>query len=443
MSVKEDIPAIFLDKISPKGLEAIQKTKDFVEQYCLPGDRIYSEQFEADPTKRWTEIPPVLGKLKAKAKELGLWNMFLSKHYTEGAGYTNLEYGLMAQYLGRSFIAPQATNTAAPDTGNMEILAKFGNSYHKERWLKPLLEGDIRSAFAMTEKGQSSSNALNISCSARRNSKGNFVLNGFKWFASGAGDPHCNVWLVMCKTSDDAKVAYRNHSVLVIDAKKAIATGKAKLLRPLHVFGYDDAPHGHCEIEFNDFEIPSEDMPNAILGAEGRGFEIIQSRLGPGRIHHCMRLIGAGEFALMRAIHRANSRIIFSKPMNTRESFLNALAQHKIDIYRCKLLVLDAAHKIDITDAKHAMKEIAMAKIETPRTILTILDWAIQVYGAQGVSQDTELARMYAHARTLRIADGPDEAHLGQLGRQEAKKFGQIDQFFAKYEENLKMVAKL
>lgn len=442
MSVKDDIPSVFLDKLSPKGLETIQKCKDFVDDYCLPADQIYASQIRTGD-ERWKQTPEITEKLKVKAKELGLWNLFLSKHYAEGSGFTNLEYGLMAQYLGRSFIASECTNNSAPDTGNMEILARYGNNYHKERWLKPLLNGDIRSAFLMTEKGTSSSNALNISCSAEKNSSGNYVLNGVKWFASGAGDPRCAVWLVMCKTNDNKRVIYRNHSVLVIDAYKALKSGQAKLVRPLLVFGYDDAPHGHYEVEFNNYEIPKEDMPNSLLAAEGRGFEIIQSRLGPGRIHHCMRLIGVGEYALMRIVQRANERVIFNKLMNKRESFLNTFAQCKIDIQKCRLLVLNAAHSIDVANAKEAMRDIAMAKIETPRTILNILDWGIQMFGAQGVSQDTELARMYAHARTLRIADGPDEAHLNQLGRNESKKFHLITEYFDNYDKRVKELAKL
>lgn len=434
MSVKEDIPAVFLEKVSPRGLEAIQKTKDFVNDYCLPADQIYFEQLSDIPSERWKSVPPVIETLKKKAKELGLWNMFLSKHYKEGPQYTNLEYGLMARYLGRSYTAPEATNTAAPDTGNMELFAKYGTTYQKDRYLKPLLNGEIRSAFLMTEKGVSSSNALNISTSAVKNSNGNYVLNGVKWFASGAGDPRCSVWLVMCKTDNNKQNPYKNHTVLIIDAKKALATGKAKLIRPLQVIGFDDAPHGHCEIQFQDYEVPADEMPNVVMAGVGRGFELIQSRLGPGRIHHCMRAIGAGEFALLRIAHRANHRLIFGKPMNQREGFLSRYGQSKIDIERCLLLVLNAAHKIDISNAKEAQKEIAMAKIETPRTISDILDWGIQVYGAEGMSQDTELARMYAHNRTLRIADGPDEAHLAQLARNEAKKFAKVDDFFANME---------
>lgn len=443
MSVKEDIPAIFLDKVSPRGLEAIQKCKDFVNDYCIPADRLYLEQINTDPAKRWKSTPEIGKKLKQKARELGLWNMFLSKRYEEGGGYTNLEYGLMAQYLGRSYTAPEATNTAAPDTGNMEILARYGSDYQKKKWLQPLLDGEIRSAFLMTEKGTSSSNALNISCSATLNDKGNFVLNGVKWFASGAGDPRCNVWLVMCKTSDDSSNPYFNHTVLVLDAKKALATGKARLVRPLLVFGYDDAPHGHFEVLFEDYELSPEEQKHSVLAKTGMGFAIIQSRLGPGRIHHCMRLIGVAEYSLMKTVQRANNRLIFGKLLKDKESFLNAYAEFKIDIEKCKLLVLNAAHKIDISNPKLALREIAMAKIETPRTVLKILDWGIQMYGAEGVSQDTELARWYSLTRTLRIADGPDEAHLSQLARAESKKFPLVDKFFADCEKNAARVAKM
>ena len=442
MSVRDEIPAIFLDKVSPRGLEAIQKTKDFVEQYCIPADRIFHEQISLDPATRWKQVPAILEPLKKKARELGLWNMFLSKHYKEGPQFTNLEYGLMARYLGRCHTAPEATNTSAPDTGNMELLAKYGSKVQKEKYLQPLLDGKIRSAFVMTEKGISSSNALNISTTAVKNSRGNFVLNGNKWFASGAGDPRCAVWLVMCKT-DNGKDRLKNHSVLVIDAKHAIESGKAEVVRPLHVFGYDDAPHGHCEIIFRDYEVPSEWMPEAVLADVGRGFELIQSRLGPGRIHHCMRAIGSGEFALLRIAHRANHRIIFGQPMNRREGFLMQYANYRIQIHKCLMLVLNAAHKIDISNAKEAQTEIAMAKIETPKAIGEILDWGVQVFGAEGVSQDTELAQMWAWNRTLRIADGPDEAHLSQLARKEAAKFPKADTFFKNVESRVEAISKL
>lgn len=443
MSVADEIPAIFLDKISPVALETIQKCKDFVNDYCLPADQIYHSQISEDPAKRWKSTPPILDKLKEKARLLGLWNMFLSKTYSEGGGYTNLEYGVMAEYLGRSFTAPMATNTAAPDTGNMEILARYGTQEQKQKWLQPLLEGQIRSAFLMTEKGTSSSNALNISCKAELNQEGNYVLNGVKWFASGAGDPHCKVWLVMCKTDNNTEQVYRNHTVFVVDAEQALRSGKARVVRPLSVFGYDDAPHGHCEVVFENYEIQPEAPGQEILYKKGEGFEVIQSRLGPGRIHHCMRCIGVGEMALMRVVHRANHRLIFGTLLKDKETFLACFTRFKIDIERCRLLVLNAAHKIDIAGPKQAMREIAIAKIETPRTILQILDWGIQMYGAEGVSQDTELARAYALNRTLRIADGPDEAHLGQLARVAVKQFPRADEYFRKIEEQRAVVAKM
>lgn len=441
MSVQDEIPAAFLSHVSPAGLAAIQKCKDFVDHDCLPADELFLSQIPTDG-RRWKQTPAIVDKLQARAKQLGLWNMFLSKHYAEGAGYTNLEYGLMARYLGRSLTAPSATNTAAPDTGNMEILARFGTPAQKERWLAPLLDGTTRSAFLMTEKGTSLSNALNIATSATRNARGNYVLNGVKWFASGAGDPRCVVWLVMCKTDSDAKKPYRNHTVLVIDARKAVASGRATVVRPLTVFGFDDAPHGHCEVVFDNYEV--DDMKECVLGTVGSGFEVIQSRLGPGRIHHCMRLVGVAEYAMMVVAHRASNRHILGQLMKDRETFLAAYAQHRIDIERCLLLVLNAAHKIDVAGhAKAAMREIAMAKIETPRTVLSILDWGIQMFGAEGVSQDTVLARLYANSRTLRIADGPDEAHLNQLGRAEARKFPRVEEYFRQQAADTERVAKM
>jgi acyl-CoA dehydrogenase len=443
MSIKDDIPAVFYDKLSPKGIETIQKCKDFVDDWCLPADELYMKQISSDPTKRWKSTPEVTEKLKAKAKQLGLYNMFLSKHYKQSPGFTNLEYGLMAQYLGQSFCAPEVTNTNAPDTGNMEILAKYGSPYHLKTYFGPLFNGDMRSAFLMTEKGTSSSNALNISCTATLNSQGQYVINGVKWFASGAGDPRCAVWLVMCKTGDNKDRPYENHSLLVLDAKAAIASGKASVVRPLSVIGYDDAPHGHMEVSFNNYVVSKQEMPHVLLAGVGKGFEIIQSRLGPGRIHHCMRLIGVGQFALKRTAHRASHRDIFGKPLADRESFLNSYASHKIAIERCRLLVLNAAHKIDISNAKQAQKEIAMAKIETPRTIVAIVDWCMQMFGAEGLSQDTELARMWAHSRVIRIADGPDEAHLGQLGRHERKSFKAIDDYFERFAHRQVSVTRL
>ncbi|ODQ82757.1 hypothetical protein BABINDRAFT_5675 [Babjeviella inositovora NRRL Y-12698] len=426
------IPLAFLDKISPRGLETIKKVKHFVETECIPADEVYLGQLSTDPATRWSVIPPIIEELKAKAQKLGLWNLFLCNNYEEyGAGFTNLEYGLMAQQLGRSHTGPEATNTAAPDTGNTELLVKYGSVYHKEKYLKPLLEGKIRSAFLMTEKGTSSSNALNICCSAVRKGD-NFVLNGVKWFASGAGDPRAAVWLTMCQTAQgdlQGPAQYTKHSVLVLDVARALASGRAKVIRPLQVFGMDDAPHGHCEIVFDNYVVPVE---NAVLGSVGQGFEIIQSRLGPGRIHHCMRVIGLGEQALLHAYHRASNRKIAGDYLSNSETWRYAFGEHKITLEQCRMLVLNAAHAIDHYGvAKHAQRDIAMAKIVAPREVIKIVDWCIQVFGAEGVSQDTPLARMWMHSRTLRIADGPDESHLNQFSRNELRKLRYVNDAFA------------
>ncbi|CDR42294.1 CYFA0S09e00364g1_1 [Cyberlindnera fabianii] len=431
------IPELVRDKVSPKGRRALELVKKFVEEDCLPADEIYFEQISKEPSTRWASVPSVIEPLKAKAKKLGLWNLFLC-NYNDGPGYSNLEYGLMAQFLGRSHVAPEATNTAAPDTGNMELLVRYANPQQRKKWLEPLLDGQIRSAFLMTEKGVSSSNALNISLSAKKVGNGQVELHGTKWFASGAGDPRCSLWLTMALTNPEAKDPYKRHSVLVIDTKQALATGKAKVIRPLHVFGFDDAPHGHCEIQFDGAVVPYD-----VLDAEGEGFKLIQSRLGPGRIHHCMRLIGMGEEAIMQAIKRASYRKIFGKLFITRESFIKDVAERRIALERVKLLVLQAALRIDQAGPKAAKREISMAKIDTPRVVLEIVDWAVQVYGGEGVSQDTPLTRLWIYARMCRIADGPDEAHLDQLGRAECKRAGEINALYKSIEDNRARVSKL
>lgn len=441
--MSSSIPSIFLDKISPKASEKIVQLQKYVEDYCIPADEIYLDQISQDPEQRWAKVPEIMEKLKKEARRQGLWNMFLPKKYGEGAGFTNLEYGCMAEHLGKSIVAPTATNNNAPDTGNMEILARYGTTAQKNKWLIPLLNGDIRSAFLMTEKGTSSSNALNISVSAKLNEKGNYVLNGVKWFASGSGHPNCSIWLVMCKTGSLKETPYKNHTVLIVDSKIALASGRARLIRPLTVFGYDEAPHGHCEIVFDNYEIENCKAEEVILYKLGGGFEVIQSRLGPGRIHHCMRTIGVAERALSTVANRASNRLIFGQKMSERELFQTNFTQSKIDIEKCRLLVLNAAHTIDIKGPKAAMREIAIAKIEVPRTVLKILDWCIQMFGAEGVSQDTPLARMYAETRTLRIADGPDEAHLGQLARYEIRKFPMIEESFKHSERRYEAVLKL
>lgn len=439
LNIDNYIPELVRDKISKKGYETILKVKQFVEEECLPADEVYFQQISKDPFKRWETVPPIIEELKMKAKKLGLWNLFLSADYEDiGPGYTNLEYGLMAQFLGRSHTAPEATNTSAPDTGNMELFAKYGNKEQRSKWLKPLLKGDIRSAFLMTERGISSSNALNISLKCEKIDNNQVILNGIKWFASGVGDPRCKVWLVLAKTSPMEKNPYKRHSIIVIDAFKAIKNGDAKVVRPLNVFGFDDAPHGHCEVEFKNCKVPFD-----LLDKEGEGFKLIQSRLGPGRIHHCMRLIGMGEEAIYQAIHRASNREIFGKLFIEKEIFIQKLGEHKIELERIKLLILEAALKIDKFGSKFSKREISIAKIDTPRTIVKIIDWAIQVYGAEGVSQDNPLTRLFMNARMLRIADGPDEAHLNQLGKTEAKKFNEINELYSKIYAKTKRISKI
>ena len=342
--------------------------------------------------------------------------MFLPKnHFKEGAGFSNLEYGLMAEYLGKSGVASEATNCAAPDTGNMEVFAKYGTQEQKDRWLKPLLEGKIRSAFLMTEPDVASSDATNIELSIKK--EGNdYVLNGSKWWSSGVGDTRCEVYIVMGKTDPNNSNVYKQQSVVFVpyDAPGII------IHRMLSVMGFDDAPHGHGHVVFDNVRIPAANM---CLG-EGRGFEVIQGRLGPGRIHHAMRSVGAAEKALEYFLARMNDprKKPFGKQLSEHGVMLDRVAQSRIEIDAARLQVLNAAAMIDSKDAKFALKEIAEAKILVPDTLLNVLDRAIQAYGGAGVSQETPLANMWAHARTMRIVDGPDEVHAQQLGRNENKR---------------------
>lgn len=406
------IPDLVRPLLSKRGLETIERVTRFVEDEAMPVEHIYEQQLDAQgAANRWKKVPAVIEELKEKARSKGLWNLFLSSHYKEGAGYTNLEYALMAEQMGRCHIAAEAMNCNAPDTGNMEVLAKYGNDEQKKQWLEPLLNGKIRSAFCMTEKGVASSDATNIQLSMRK--EGNeYVLNGTKWWASGAGDPRCEILLVMGKTNPNAST-YKQQSVILVPRN----TPGVKIVRPMHVMGYDDAPHGHMEIEFNNVRVPAS---NLVLG-EGRGFEIIQGRLGPGRIHHCMRTLGAAEQALRYMIRRANdpNRKTFNKMLKEHGTILEWIARSRLEIDAGRLLVLAAAHKIDAVGAKGALTEISKAKIECPNVCLRVCDRAMQVHGAEGLSQDTPLARIWAHNRTLRIADGPDEVHINQLARRE------------------------
>lgn len=380
--------------------------------------------------QRWSTYPAIIDELKKRAQALGLWNLFLpSNHFTQGAGFSNLEYGLMAELMGKSRTASEAMNCAAPDTGNMEVIARYGNDAQKKQWLQPLLNGKIRSAFLMTEPDIASSDATNIAMTMTR--QGNdYLLNGSvsmfkqytemhltlqKWWSSGAGDPRCQVYITMGKSSPEHPDPYRQQSVMLVPA----STPGITIKRMLHVYGYDDAPHGHGHIIFNQVRVPASAM---VLG-EGRGFEIIQGRLGPGRIHHAMRSIGAAEKALEWMLMRINDPLKkpFGKQLNEHGVILEWVAKSRLEIDAARLVVLNAAMKIDESDAKGALLEIAEAKVMVPQVALAVIDRAVQAFGAMGVCQDTPLASMWAGIRTLRIADGPDEVHLQQMGKNENK----------------------
>ncbi|KAI9149415.1 Acyl-CoA dehydrogenase family member [Paramyrothecium foliicola] len=409
------IPAIAANRVSEEAKKTIDIVAKFVEEECIPADPVLEAQI-GQGDQRWQSHPQIIEDLKAKARKLGLWNMFLPKgHYTESPGWTNLEYGLMAEWLGRSRSASEACNCAAPDTGNMEVLAKYGNAAQKEKWLKPLMDGKIRSAFLMTEPEIASSDATNIQMSIKR--EGNqYVLNGQKWWSSGAGDPRCSIYIVMGKTDPNNKDPYQQQSVVLVPAE----TPGITIHRMLSVYGYDDAPHGHGHISFNNVRVPVENM---VLG-EGRGFEIIQGRLGPGRIHHAMRSIGAAERALDWMLMRVNDekKKPFGKLLREHGVILEWIAKSRIEIDAARLIVLNAAIKMDDLGPKKALKEIAEAKVLIPQTALTVIDRAIQSFGGAGVCQDTPLASMWAGIRTLRLADGPDEVHLQQMGRNENRR---------------------
>ncbi|KAI0012762.1 acyl-CoA dehydrogenase NM domain-like protein [Xylariaceae sp. FL0662B] len=415
------IPTLVLHRVSDRAKRTLDIVANFVEEDCIPADPVFEAQI-GEGSARWEHHPPIIEELKAKAKKLGLWNMFFPKgHYKESPGYTNLEYGLMAEWLGKSRTASEATNCSAPDTGNMEVLAKYGNEEQKGQWLKPLMNGEIRSAFLMTEPGVASSDATNIELSMRK--EGNeYVLNGSKWWSSGAGDPRCKIYVVMGKTDPNNKDPYRQQSVILVPAD----TKGITINRMLNVYGYDDAPHGHGHISFNNVRVPASNM---VLG-EGRGFEIIQGRLGPGRIHHAMRSIGAAEKALEWLLMRINDpkKTPFGKQLREHGVILEWVAKSRIEIDAARLIVLNAAVKMDDLGPKATLKEIAQAKVLVPQTALTVIDRAVQAFGGAGVSQDTPLANMWAQIRTLRLADGPDEVHLQQMGRNENRRGKEVSQ---------------
>lgn len=387
-----------------------EQVSRFMDQHIYPSeDRFFAEIAEGD---RW-EPTKVVEELKAKAKAQGLWNLFLPDSH-RGAGLKNHEYATLCEIMGRSFLAPEVFNCSAPDTGNMETIERYGTEEHKKQWLEPLLAGEIRSAFAMTEPAVASSDATNIESEIKRDGD-HYVINGRKWWTSGIGDPRCKIIIFMGKTDANNPNKYMQQSMVLVPRD----TPGVKVLRMLPVFGYDDAPHGHGEVVFDNVRVP---VSNVLLG-EGRGFEIAQGRLGPGRIHHCMRLIGLAERSLEKMCKRAKSRVAFGKPVSEQTVTLERIAESRILIDQARFLTLHAAWKMDVVGNKAARKEIAMIKVAAPNMACQVIDWAMQVHGASGVSDDQRLAYSYAQARTLRFADGPDEVHRNQIGRLELQRW--------------------
>ena len=395
---------------SPRSKELQEKLQKFMDEEIYPNEKLFKEQLD-EGGNRW-KVVPVMEELKAKARERGLWNMFLPES-DEVEPMSNLDYAPLCEIMGRSTIAPEATNCSAPDTGNMEVLTRYGTPEQKKEWLTPLLNGEIRSCFAMTEPAVASSDATNIESSIQRDGD-EYVINGRKWWSSGAGDPRCKIFIFMGKTDPTNPDKYKQQSMILVPME----SDGIKIERMLTVFGYDDAPHGHGEITFDNVRVPASNM---LLG-EGRGFEIAQGRLGPGRIHHCMRQIGVAERALEDMCKRAKSRIAFGKPVSEQTVTLERIAEARIGIDQARLLVLHAAHKMDTVGNKEARKEIAMIKVAVPNMTCKVVDMAMQVHGGGGVSQEFNLAFSYAHSRTLRFADGPDEVHRNQIGRLELRR---------------------
>ncbi|MET3689042.1 acyl-CoA dehydrogenase [Priestia megaterium] len=404
---------------SDKVVKLQKELTSFMEEHIYPNERLYEQQLNEQPS-RWSAVPPIMEELKEKAKQAGLWNLFLpDSEY--GAGLTNVEYAPLCEIMGRSIIGPEAFNCGAPDTGNMEVLVRYGTPEQKEKWLKPLLNGDIRSCFSMTEPDVGSSDATNIQCSIVREGD-EYVINGRKWWSSGAGDPRCKVAIVMGK-SDFTASKYEQQSMILVP----LNTPGVKIKRMLPVFGYDHAPHGHAEIHYDNVRVPASNM---LLG-EGKGFAIAQGRLGPGRIHHCMRLIGAAERALEELCKRIQSRSTFNKLLSQQGVIQEWVAESRIEIEQARLLTLKAAYMMDTVGNKKARKEIAMIKVMAPAMALKVIDRAIQAFGAAGVSEDTPLAALWANARTLRLADGPDEVHKAQLARLELKPYQEKEATYA------------
>jgi len=401
-------------KMRPRAQQLYSVLVDFIENDVIPAEKIYEDQM-GPPGKRFEVIPPIIEELKKKARALGLWNLFLTEEYKEGAGLTNTEYSVMCELMGMTKLAPEATNTAAPDTGNMEVLAKFGTPAQKQQWLVPLMAGEIRSCFAMTEPTTASSDATNVSTSIVRDGD-SYVINGRKWWSSGAPDPRCKLFVLVGKTDPGNADRHRQQTVVLVPRD----TPGITIVRNLQVFGWDDAPHGHSEVLFENVRVPAS---NLVLG-EGRGFEVLQGRLGPGRIHHCMRAVGVAERALQLMVLEATNskKMPFGKLKGEHGKALFDIAESRIEIEAARMLVLKAAARIDEVGARKSLKEIALAKVFVPNVVGKILDRAIQIHGGAGVCQDHPVAFLYAHNRTLRLADGPDEVHTLQLGRNELKR---------------------
>ncbi|CAN5760036.1 acyl-CoA dehydrogenase family protein [soil metagenome] len=399
---------------SPKVIALQQRLIAFMDEHIYPNEAVFFGEIDANRKAGNAWIPTrIVEELKAKARAADLWNLFLPES-SHGAGLTNLEYAPLCEIMGRSLWSAEVFNCAAPDTGNMEVLARYGSPEHQEQWLKPLLNGEIRSCFAMTEPAVASSDATNIEASIVRDGD-EYVVNGRKWWSSGANDPRCKVFIFMGKSDPANPNRHQQQSMIIVPRD----TPGVTILRAVPVFGYDDAPHGHGEVLFENVRVP---VSNILLG-EGRGFEIAQGRLGPGRIHHCMRLIGLAERALEDMCKRSLSRVAFGKPVAEQGVTLERIANSRILIDQARFLVLNAAQMMDTVGNKAAAKEIAMIKVAAPNMACTVIDWSIQAHGGAGVSNDFGVAYAYAQARTLRLADGPDEVHRNQIGKMELKKY--------------------